>query len=145
MQLFSDEYLMHWGVKGMKWKKHRKDRFFTDNPEERKEFETANQYLQEGYYKVQKDPLSKGMDDASKRSLAYKHANDLHRSDVSVSKHNAYKRNQKRLAKQQNKAKLNRILGELKTTGRFHYNQPRRKKLYGGGRIVVAKGSGGRR
>ena len=114
MQLFSEDYLMHWGVKGMKWKKHRKDRFFTDDPEKRKEFETAEQYLQEGYYNAKKDPLYNGMDESSKRRLAYKHANELHRSDISVSKNNAYKRNQKRIARQQRKAKVNNALKKVK-------------------------------
>ena len=149
MQFFSDEYLMHYGIKGMKWKKHKK-------PEDKTPAEYYNEAVDEvngvpkigirifrkmGAYK-EGSPVDGHRTDsevarAFKRRLSEGHVDDpritaamrdhvqtyrkaqkladSHRNaDLKKARKEAYKKNQKRIAKQQRKAKVKNTLKRVK-------------------------------
>lgn len=139
MQLFSDEYLMHYGIKGMKWKK--------------KKFRTPESYYEEGMDEYlgrkEKGKYKKlSRDDAV--GNAYRHASNQQRradreyasiepgdwnymgsshqrakkaiegarkiadikrnDDLKKARTKAYKKNQRRIARQQKRAKVKKAI-----------------------------------
>lgn len=127
MHFFSDDYLMHYGIKGMKWKKKK-------GPEE---FKSPDNYLADayssvgryneatnlrlGYGKRTKDWHRQAKREASVGSHVYKQhklidsrADSFRRADQKKALTEAYKKNQKRIAKQQRKARVKNALKKVK-------------------------------
>lgn len=128
MQFFSDDYLMHYGIKGMKWKKRKGN----------EEFKTPDEYLADAYSSVRRSneastlrggtKYAKEVKDWHREVLkhpgaqnAYKEhklinirANEARRADLKKAREAAYKKNQKRIAKQQRKAKVKNALKRVK-------------------------------
>lgn len=109
MQFFSDDYLMHWGVKGMKWKKRKKR--YLEEPEGR--FETPDEYMFEAG-RAYHDQVERKSGTADKGRWMREYANNAHRQDRGYARQQAYKKNQRRIAKQQRKAKVNNALKHVK-------------------------------
>ena len=122
MQFFSDDYLMHYGVKGMKWKKHKVP-----------EVKTPEEYLNEAYSEVydmggtnMKDWTKKRRDwentvstipgDSPQRRIRdiRERADTKRKYDLRAARETAYHNNQLRIEKQQRKAKVKNTLNKLK-------------------------------
>lgn len=107
-QLFSEDYLMHHGVKGMKWKKRK--RRFLEEPKGR--FETPEEYMYEAGQEYHRQVEKKG-GTADKGKWMREFANQAHRQDQGYARQQAYKKNQKRIAKQMRQKKINRLKMKL--------------------------------
>lgn len=127
MKLFSDEYLMHYGVKGMKWKKKKK--FQEDVPH----VGSPEEYLDEAY----RDIISVGGADPKKWTRFRRNvesisnssqqkdvdavretANTRRRNDLRAAREVAYRNNQRRIARQQAMQKALRKAKKKKFTSR---------------------------
>lgn len=127
MQLFSEDYLMHYGIKGMKWKKRKK-------PEEVKD---PNEYLADSfkyfgapnraidlknggrYAKDVRDWHRKAKRELTGERLEWHKSVDRladvrRRKAIRASREYGYNKNQKRIAKQQRKARVKNSLKRLK-------------------------------
>lgn len=139
MQLFSEDYLMHYGIKGMKWKKKKKqpadyleeayqdlgykldgknvtDVTFSDRNKRRSHRYNTNvphyanpsiKYYPKEYiastYKVHREAKQA-------EALADKRRN----ADLKEARKKAYKKNQKRVGKQQRRAKVKNAVNRIK-------------------------------
>ena len=133
MQFFSDEYLMHYGIKGMKWKKHIK-RNAVVNPENDlydaimdvggdphggEEFTEADlKDIRNEWTKFRRrSPEADNTTPDTKKEYmqsVYDRARERRRNRVSSERKDAYNKNQERIAKQQRAKTIKKAVKKLK-------------------------------
>ena len=132
MQFFSEDYLMHYGIKGMKWKKKKGNQ----------DVKSPDEYLADAYAQVSPEGWRRAVDlrnggsgakwtkdhmrsmlnetNGSRNGDIYRKyrrmesiANANRRADIKKARKKAYKKNQRRIARQQLKAKIQRRYDKL--------------------------------
>lgn len=101
---------MHYGIKGMKWKKRKSQ--YADVDEMTKNGSPKDYMFEAG--RAYHDQVEKKGATADKGKWMREYANTAHRHDQGYARQQAYKKNRKRVKKQQYKAKVKNTLNRIK-------------------------------
>lgn len=130
MQFFSDEYLMHYGVKGMKWKKHKRNSVMPENDlydaimdvagEQHggEQFTEAdlkdirNEWTKFRRYATDADTTFHNKEQYMRE--VYNKARSRRRNRLSAERRDAYNKNQERITKQQRAQTIKKAVQKLK-------------------------------